>query len=145
MSQVSLDAESSNAIAGRQWSGPSLWSSALATVVFTTCIIRFKVSCVSCGIWSSGLGNGWYELVGCSLMIFSVLPKICNPSPTDEWRVSGFRFLSHLWSNVSVGYITVLLLVFKSSSFDPYLKLLIVDKGGVSRDFNQSKKERCCR
>lgn len=77
-------------------------------------------------------------------MIFLVLPEICDFDLTNRSKISGFKFLSRFSSNVSVGYIIVLPLVSKSLSPDPYLKLQIVDKDGISSDFNQKKKVEYC-
>lgn len=57
-----------------------------------------------------------------------VLLKICDFGLTNRWKVSDFKFLDFLWSNVSVGYITTLPLVFKKLLFDSCLRLLMDDK-----------------
>lgn len=75
--------------------------------------------------------------------MFLVLSKICDSSSTDSRKVSSFRFLSCLWSNILVEYIIALSLITISLSFDFCLRLLINNKSGVSHDFNKSKKVEC--
>lgn len=133
-------------IAGHQWSGSNLWSCTLAMVKFTACIIRLNILCVSCKIWSFEFDNRWYKAAGWSFMIFLVLSKIYNSDLRNSWIVSNFRFLCRLWFNVLVKYITDLsFLSIRGLSLDFYSNLLLMDdKGGVSRNFNQSKKVRYC-
>lgn len=112
-------------------------------VVCIAYIIRFNNLCINCRIWSSELDNRWYKTSSWFFMMFLVLLEIYNFGLIDGWIVSSFRFLAQLWSNILVGFIIVLLLVFKGLLLDPCLKLLIDNKSDIFQDFNQNKKVGC--
>ncbi len=71
-----------------------------------------------------------------------ILSEIYDPDSINGWKISNFRFMICLWFNISVRYLTILLLVFKDLLLNLYLKLFIVDKNSISWDFNQNTKIR---
>lgn len=77
--------------------------------------------------------------------MFLVVLEICDYISMDGWEVSGWMFLSYLWSEILAYIIALLSHSIKDSSIDLRLNLLLIEeKDNVSQDFNKSKKIEYC-